>query len=52
MTPDCDCENPHVVFVRESVTPDGRKNKYYKCLSGGKDQMTSVRDQDTSTEDK
>jgi len=35
--PECSCDNPHVVFVREATTPDGRTNKYYKCLSCGMD---------------
>jgi len=41
MLPDCDCDNPHVVFVRAYIKPDGIKNTYYKCLSCGKDQIIS-----------
>ena len=39
--PECSCDNSNVLFVREAKTPDGRTNKYYKCLSCGRDQMVT-----------
>lgn len=39
--PNCDCDNPHVVPVREAITPDGRKNSYFKCLNCQRDHVTT-----------
>jgi len=39
--PECSCDNSHVVFVREATTPDGRRNKYYKCLNCQRDYVVT-----------
>lgn len=43
MEPNCDCDDPHVVFVRKATASGGKETKYYQCLSCGSNFATTER---------